>query len=242
MAILLDVIVVAIIVITVLVCSKKGFIKSVFDMLQFAASVVAAIVFKGALASFIMTTTFYKNAYETILHKISEALKNVGSKIIDPSEIIDAFKTQNPDLVKFLESMGTSLEDTKLAVQSTANAENGKFAELAAQSIIEPVMESIAHIIAFIIIFIAAFILLEIAEHLLELVFDLPVLNTFNLAGGIIIGILCAILYASLFVAVTAPFVSNPEMLGGMWDAGVAEKTVVYSFIRDNNILSFLVR
>lgn len=240
MAIVLDVIVIAIVALTIFRAAAKGFIKTVFDLFKFVVSVIVAIVFKGAVAQFIMSTGIYEKASSGLEQKLANAIMGVGSNI-GSGDMIKAFETNNPELVKIIETMGGNLEETRKVVENAAVNGSKNVAEVAARHILEPTMEFVSHIVAFILIFLACYIVLRIAEFLLSAVSRLPILKSFNKLGGIVLGIICAILYASLFVAVTSPFIRNPQMLNGSWNSGVADKTILYSYFEKNNIVSGII-
>lgn len=240
MAIALDVIPVLIVLFTVLRAASKGFIRAIFDMLKFAISVICAIIFKNGLAGIIMKSGIYDKAGETLQYELTAAISRAGANI-SSQEMLNAFKNENPNLVKLIESMGADLEKTRQAVESAALTGSENLAEIAAEHILAPTMESIAHVIAFAMIFVAAFLILWIAESILDTIFGLPVLNTLNRAGGVIVGILCAVLYTSLFVSISSPILSNPGAVGGNWDSGITEKTVIYSYVENHNILSIFI-
>lgn len=240
MTIALDVITVFILVFTIWRAAAKGFIRAVFDMLKFTISVICAIVFKNGLASAIINSGLYDKARNTLRYELSDSISRAGEKI-SSQEMLEAFKTENPNLVKLVESMGADLDKTRQAVENAAIQGSENLSEIAAEHILGPAMESVAHIIAFALIFIVVFILLWIAENILDALFGLPVLHTLNRVGGVIVGILCAVLYVSLFVSVTSPILSNPTLVGGEWDSDVTRNTYVYSYIEDHNILSIFI-
>lgn len=240
MAIVLDIIVALIIVLTVVTSGRKGFIKTVFDMVKFIASVIVAIIFKNGLANIIMNTGVYKSAGTTLEKNLTDAIKAAGENLAG-AEMLDAFEGQNPELVRIIESMGANLEQTRQVVENAALSGSENLAQTAAKYIIEPALESVVHILAFALVFVAGIIILSLAEHLLDAIFGLPVLHSFNKVGGILIGILCAILYSSLFVTITHPIITNPEIVGASWDADVVQETYIYSFIEQHNIISAII-
>ncbi len=240
MAIALDIIIALIIVFTVWRSAAKGFIRTMFDMLKFAVSVICAIVFKNGLADIIMKSGLYDKARETLQYELSDAISRAGQNI-SSEEMLKAFKNENPELVKLVESMGANLDKTRQAVENAAVTGSENLSEIAAKHILEPTMESIAHILAFAAIFLAVFILLWIAERILDTIFGLPVLHTLNRAGGVIVGVICAVLYVSLFVTITGPILSNPKTVAGEWEENITEKTYIYSYIERHNILSIFI-
>lgn len=237
MAAALDIIVLLIIVFTVWRAVAKGLIRTVFDMLKFAASVVCAFIFKDYVAKLIMKTGVYVKASGNLTDKLSGAISKAGENI-GSGEMLEAFENGNPELVKIIEAMGANLDSTQHAVEEAARAGADNLADIAANSIIAPAMEITAHIIAFVLIFVAAFLILWITERILDALFGLPGLNGLNRFGGFIIGVIAACLYVSLFTALTSPIISNPGIIGGTWNPDIADKTYIYSYFQTNNIFS----
>ena len=240
MDIALDIIVAAIIIFTIWRASVKGLIRTVFDMLKFIVSSIVATVFKGVVAQFIMGTGLYKNASEAACDKLSEAIIDAG-KSVGSSDMLDVFRSNNPELVNIIESMGGDIEKTKRVVEQAAISGSEDLALVAADHILEPALTSVAYILAFMFLFIIAYVALSIVEYALNAMFELPLLHSVNKAGGIAVGVICAVLYTSLFVSLTSPFISNPDMVGGDWDKEIADKTLIYSYIDDHNILSIFM-
>ena len=240
MAIALDIIIVAIIALTIWRAAAKGFIKAVFDIFKFIVSIIVAIIFKGAFAQFIMSTDIYEKASVGLEQKLASAINGVGSNI-GSEDMLRAFETNNPELVKIIETMGGNLEETRKVVEHAAINGSKNVAEVAARHILEPTMEFVSHIVAFTLIFISCYIVLRIAEFVLGAMFKLPILKSFNKIGGVVLGVVCAVLYASLFVAITSPFISNPKMINGGWDENVTEDTIIYSYFEKNNIVSGII-
>ncbi len=240
MAIALDVIIALLIVFTIWRGCAKGFIRCIFDMLKFTVSLICAIIFKNGLAEIIMKSGIYDNAGEKLQLELTEAISRAGTNI-SSEEMLSAFRNENPELVRIVEYMGADLDKTRQSVEAAAIHGSENIAEAAAKLILEPAMESVAHILAFAAIFLVAYIVLWVCEHILDTIFGLPILKTLNRAGGAVAGIICAILYASMFVSVSKPILQNPGLVGGSWDKNITEETYVYSYVDNHNILSVII-
>jgi len=236
MSIALDVIVIAIFALTLWRCTSKGFIRAVFDMLKCIVAVIVAAIFKGNLAQLLMQSKAYTKVCDAAHGKLCDTFESIQS--IKTEEMLDAFRNENPQIVNLIESMGGNLDETRQIVEKAASEGAKDLVSVAARHIIEPVCETIAYVIAFIIIFIAAYIVLWIAEYVLDAMFELPILHDFNTVGGFIVGLLCGAFYVMLIVAVTSPFIKNPEIFDADWDKDIADKTIIYSFVDENNLLS----
>ncbi|MBR5309186.1 MAG: CvpA family protein [Clostridia bacterium] len=237
MSIALDAAIVLIIALTLIVCAAKGFIKSVFGVLKFVVSFILASIFKGTVAVFIMEHNLYTDARDAATGKIAEMVSRLGENF-DSEGLVNAFREKNPALFAFLEQLGVSDEGTKSAVENAAREGCEDLSVALAEYIVHPIMESIAYVLGFLLVFVAAFLALCLVQWLLGVIFRLPVLNAINKLGGVVVGLILAVLYSSLFVILTSPIVSNPEIVGGEWSADAAEKTYIYSYIEENNIIS----
>lgn len=238
MAIALDVIIAAIILITVIVGTKRGFISAVFDFCKFIASVILAFVFKDTVAGYIMNTKIFDGAKASVTNALTEAISNAGGNI-SSSEMLAAFEKENATLLGIIELFGGSFEKAKEWI-SGMSGEGGNAAELAAQYIIEPASKVCSQVIAFIAIFVVSLIVLALLQKLLNLIFELPVLKQVNKTGGFIIGCVCAFLYVSLFCAAASALLSNSELFGIVIPENIVENTVLFKFFTENNLFTYI--
>ncbi len=238
MAIVLDLIIIAIIAIAVIKGAKSGLISAVFDFCKFIVAVIAAFVFKDRVSGFIMNTEIFSGARTRVTEALTTAISNAGENI-SSEDMLAAFEKENAGLVKLIEAFGGSLENTREWIQNMTG-ENGNIAELAAQYIIEPAANVCSQVLAFIAVFVIAFIALVLLQKLLNLIFKLPVLKQLNKTGGILIGIVCAFLYVSLFCAVISPLLSNSELFGMDLPKDLTGNTVLFAFFSENNLFTYL--
>lgn len=239
MSVTLDIIIAAIIVITVFATTKKGFIKAIFDMLRFIVSVICALFFKNTVAQAVMQTPIYKNLLKKASIRLTETINEACMGFTD--NIADGFNANNSEISKLIHSFGENSDElwNNIAKAHKVGAES--VFETVSESIVIPTFESIAKIIAFLFVFISVFVVLSIAKKILNKIFQLPVLREINLAGGFVIGVICAVLYSSLFVAVTHPFITKPETFGMKFDSDIYKNTILYSFFEENNIFKNII-
>lgn len=238
MAIALDIIIAAIILITVIMGTKRGFISAVFDFCKFLASVILAFVFKDTVSEYIMGTRIFDGVKVSVSNALTEAISNAGENI-SSSEMLAAFEKENATLLGIIEFFGGSFEKAKEWI-SGMSGEDGNAAELAAQYIIEPASRVCSQVIAFIAIFAASLIVLALLKKLLNLIFELPVLRHVNKTGGFLIGCVCAFLYVSLFCAAASVLLSNSELFGIVIPENTAKNTVLFKFFAENNLFTYI--
>lgn len=92
--------------------------------------------------------------------------------------------------------------------------------------------------IGFIIVFVVARIVLWIAQHILENIFELPVLKTFNKLGGVIASVVIYIIEISIILAVIKSISTISFMSGAV---NVIQSSVITKMLYDHNIITNII-
>ncbi len=239
MSVTLDIIIAAIIVITVFSTTKKGFIKAIFGMLRFIVSVICALFFKNTVAEAIMQTPLYKDLLKKASMRITETINEALMGVAD--NIADGFNANNSGISKLIYSFCENSDELWNNISNAYKSGTDEVFKAVSENIVVPAFESIVRIIAFLFIFIAVYAVLSVAKKILSKVFELPILRTVNLAGGFTVGVICAVLYSSLFVAIANPFITKSEVFGMDFNSDVCKDTILYSFFEENNIFKNII-
>jgi Colicin V production protein. len=222
MSIFLDVLTVAVFVIVIYRAYKIGLLRALFDFLGFIVSFGVAIIFSGPVGDWLDKTFFSKLVQGTVEHFATSG-----------SESNKQFFT---NLIGTLpQTVGNSL--------SGINSALGKFGSDAmknlANSVSMPLSAIISRSIAFFAILIACLIIIGIVSHLTEIIRHFPVISTLNAFGGIIIGVVEAVIamfvvstLISLFISLMA-LQKNPPITAASVNA-----TFVYKYIQNMNPLT----
>lgn len=214
MAIIIDLIVIALLVLSTYVGYKKGLIGVAFKIVSFAIAIVITLILFKPISNYIIKHTEFAKTIETT---ITQKLEN---------ENIENGKLQK--------------EDTNLpnVVVDYINGEVGKTINQAKDTVITEVAKSLSETIINFIVIIALFIitrlLLIFAKTLLEAVSELPIIKQFNETGGIIYGILRGILVVYIILGVISlilPMVDKTTILGAI------NSTFLTKFLYNNNII-----
>ena len=214
MAIIIDLIVIALLVLSTYVGYKKGLIGVAFKIVSFAIAIVITLILFKPISNYIIKHTEFAKTIETT---ITQKLEN---------ENIENGKLQK--------------EDTNLpnVVVDYINGEVGKTINQAKDTVITEVAKSLSETIINFIVIIALFIitrlLLIFAKTLLEAVSELPIIKQFNETGGIIYGILRGILVIYIILGVISlilPMVDKTTILGAI------NSTFLTKFLYNNNII-----
>ena len=217
--IILDIAVVAFILITVITCTVKGFIKTFFKSMK---SVI--VILLTALIAPSLVGVCQQNIVAPFMEgKISTAIvEQVG----DVGENFDAslIEEQLPSTVKNILQMA-NFDDAIFNTNATGmtaivDISNG---------IEEVIMRVTSYAITYVAIFIVISILLAIASKLLEKLGELPLIKTANKILGFVWGAVSAYIEMSFIVALL-PLLKGVEFI---------EQTVVAKWIYENGLFSF---
>ena len=206
--------------------AKKGLILTLFGMLGLIVALFGARL---------VSNLFCDAIAEIIRPGICQALKNleqdamysIGYDLnLDPSveSMVAVLRERNifPQLVSLLET-SLSKETISSAVGTAAEVLAGHLARLAARVVL--------FVAAFLVILLVWFLI----SHMLDLTFRLPILSTVNLIGGLVFGLLKAVIiivvlvwFGQLFALIpadpTTPILSlfTPERIFGLLNKLVA--------------------
>lgn len=238
MWILLDAIIVAIFFFTIIRCAKKGFIKSLCGIGVTVVSIVIALNFNAPFASFLRNTVVYENLTDSVNTKIEEYI----SSSLDEEKVLELFESAPEGINVMLSAFGTDKEDVMEKLNEIISSGEENAAEKISEYIVTPAAVTLSNALSVILLFFASVIILNLALWILDLVFKLPVLNTANKFGGVLIGVVISFLLCFLFctvVHISLPYLSS---IGVGIDAESAESTLLFSKLANINPIGFLYK
>ncbi len=192
---LIDLIIVAILLICVLIYSKRGFIKSVFGVVGFVVAVALAFALSGPLSNFT-----YENAVKpTVTTAIEGAISDTQGAIKD--NIIEAL----PSFIKNNIS-DFNMDNSDFIASNIDTPET--MAEKICESVVRPTATYLLEIIFFLILFIVLSIVLKFVVKILNKVFSFSIVGKLNSVLGGVIGIIMGVIFALIFTLVINLIVS----------------------------------
>ncbi len=181
MEIIFDIILIAIILLNVIICYKKGLVKLAVGLIAVLASIIIAmLLYKPVSNVIIENTEIDENIKSTI---ISNFTKDTESEVEDTS-------TEKTDdgFMKYIEKY---VDDT---VNKTKN-------EIVIEAS-EVISVKVINVCAFIGIFIIARLLMILLTFIADIIMSLPILKQFNEIGGILYGAVKALLIIYIILAI----------------------------------------
>ena len=217
MAILIDLIVIGILLVSTYIGYKKGLIGVAFKILSFIIAVIITLILFKPISNYIINHT---NIAQTLENTITEKLANVK---IENGEI-SKDETNLPNVV---------INYINKGIDNTINQTK--------DNIIKTVAENLSHTIIELVVIIGLFIitrlLLIFAKTMLEAVAQIPLVKQFNEVGGIAYGILKGILIIYVILAiisVVVPMLENKTILE------VINSSILTKILYNNNLILML--
>lgn len=214
MGIILDIILIAIILLNVIICYKKGLVKLAVGLVAVFISLVLALMLYKPVSNIITKNT-------EIDEKIKGSIISTLTTENNESEINDS---SDKGMMKYMQSY---VDD---AVNKTKN-------EIVIESA-EVVSNKIINICAFLCVFVVARILAFLLTIIADLIMSLPILKQFNKAGGIVYGIIKALLIIYVILAII--FVLT-YITGNTTVSEIISKSCITKIFYNNNILLGLI-
>lgn len=208
MGIILDIIIIAIIAISIFLGYKKGLIKVAVKLFAFLIAIIVSLMFYKPVTNIIINNT-------EIDENIEKAIIENGTKKIEESN--------EEEKNNFLEEMQQYIGN---AVTQTQN----EIVENAAKEI----SIKLINIIAIVGLFIGTRLILILLTFISDLITNLPIIKQFNKIGGIIYGAIrgLVLIYVILAIAYLVVSISANNTI-----YNAINSTIITQFMYKNNIL-----
>lgn len=208
MGIILDIIVIAIMALSIFLGYKKGLIKLAVSLFALLIAIVVTLLFYKPVSNAIIENTEWDEKIESVI------IENASKKIEEENQ----------------EDDGNVLENLQQYVDNTVAETQNEIVESAAQEISVRVI----NIIAIIGLFLATRLLLILLVLISNIITELPIIKQFNELGGVLYGVIrgLAIIYIILAILYFIVSLSANTNIANLIDSSLVTK-----FMYSNNIL-----
>ena len=217
MAIAIDLIIAAILGISIFFGYKNGLTKSLIKIVSFIiAIIIAAILFKPGSNFIIEKTEIDDNIKQAVVNLVIKDVEEEGKVKEDtnlPKAMVDYIN----------ESVENTIEDTKTNIVNKSA---------------EKIAETAINVGTAIILFIIARIILLVITALTDILTDLPVIKQLDKTGGVLYGIIKALLIIFVIfalISLISPALEKTEIIKSI------NQSFIGSFLYNNNILLNIV-
>lgn len=219
MNIVLDIITVAVFILTVFFAYKRGFISAIIHFIGFFIAYLLAFVVSNPVGQ-ALDSSFMNNIVSGV---VSGSVKSGGS---------DFF-------TKILDGIPSTVGDSLSGISDTLGTESEKALSGVVSAISAPVSSMMSRCIAFIVVFIIALVAIKIIEHFSRLLKHVPVIGTLNALLGAIVGVFEAVLIMFLISTLVSISVSFASFDKKPWVTNEnIQSTLVYKYIDNINPLT----
>lgn len=213
MSVIIDLIIVGILALCIFFGYKKGLTKCMIKILSFVIALVVAVILFKPVSNFVIKNT-------QIDDNIKEAVMNIVKEDVQEDGKVKEDTNLPQSMVSYInESIETAVEEAKTNV-----------VEVAAENISITTVNVGVAILLFIVIRIA----LIFVSALSSIITDLPIIKQFDKAGGVLYGVLKALIIILVLLAVIS-FISPMIEQTGMITA--INKSFIGSILYNHNIL-----
>lgn len=212
MGIIFDIILIGIILLNIFICYKKGLVKLAVGLVAVLVSVILAVILYKPVSNIIIENTEIDNKIEQTI------IENFTSQSEESNE------NEDNGFIKYIEKY---VDDT---VNKTKNEIVIEAAGIIAVKVI--------NIVVILGIFIIARLVLILLTFIADMITSLPILKQFNEVGGIIYGIVKALLiiYAILAIIFFIIYTTGNTILG----EAIASSYITKLFYNHNLLLTIL--
>lgn len=217
MAIIIDLIIIAILVLSTFLGYKKGLIGVAFKILSFIIAIIITLILYRPISNYIINNT---EIALTIENSISEKLSTTKME----EGKIDESSTDLPNVV---------VNYINKEIVSTVNETGDALVQIVAKEL----SQTIINLIVVIGIFVITRLLLLFAKAILSAVAELPIIKQFNEVGGIIYGILRGILLIYVLLAILSfilPMLDKTAILSAI------NNSILTKILYNNNLILML--
>lgn len=232
MSIILDVAVLVILFLAIFIGYKRGFIRTIINLIGYIAAAILAHLVSLPISQFIFNTFLRSKSVELIQNAISE---HAGGQSV--TELINTAFAAIPEKINTLAAsyIGSMEEIKNNLIQSTPTT--AEIAENVVDKVVAPISTMIIQTLAFIVLFIVFCIAVKLITKALKIIDKIPLIGSANAALGAVIGIVQAVVFLLIFTIVIAMIIN---LSGNQLEAinnSVIDQSYVFKIIYEYNPL-----
>lgn len=215
MSIFIDLLVVLIFAACIFVGYKKGLVGLVLKLCSFVLALIISLVLFKPISNFVIDNTKYDDNIKNYIIEIASSENNTEE---------NTSKESNNSPEAFVKYINSSIEKATKETQNNA-----------VEYVADYVSKNIISIIVLIILFIALRIALIFIKIISDAITELPIIKQFNKSGGLIYGLLEALLITYIIFAIIALLIKNPSLEQAINNSYIA------SILYNNNLILMLL-
>lgn len=219
--IILDLILVFILIVAVIISSKRGFVRTLIEVLGSIAVIYLCLTLSNPVADFVYSKTIEPGMVKSVEENIESSAEKTT----------DAVWNSLPDIVKNNSGLfgvsKSSLDETISVTEDSAT----KLANKAVASVVKPVIVRFISLILSVLSIIILLFLVKLLARALNKIFSFSILGSINRFLGGILGIIKGLVVCVLFVMVIALLKSITKSDLGIFSKENIQNTYIFKII-----------
>ncbi len=229
---ILDIIILAIIAITIILAVKRGFVRTAISAGSFIVAIILTSIFASPVSEALAKTDAAESVQDSIQETIAEEIKE------NANGVDGLFEGESKEFNRLVEFADLDMED----LEEAYNKNEDNVAKSLAKKIAKPIINIITTIIAVIIIFIVSYILLSLLAKVLDKICNLPILRSFNKVFGAVLGVILAVVRVCLFCFVAGIVIEFGTLIGNDFLMSFdPNDTLLFDLFSNINIFAFFI-
>jgi len=197
MGILLDLIIVAIIAFFVYTSAKRGFVRTVIELVGFFLALHISMLLSTLSANFVYDS-FVKQPLLTQIDQKIDVL-TIENPELDYNKM---FNTLPELFINSAENYGLSAEGLETEIKAKEN--NTNYAEILIDYAAKPIVVNVVKLIVFIILFLVLSIIVRWLARVVNRIFNIPIIGGLNKTLGAVFGLVKGtVVAAAICIAIT---------------------------------------
>lgn len=223
MGLILDLIIIGIVALMVLLSAKRGFVRTLIEVVGFIAALFIAFTFSSPIA----TATYDKIIEPAVVKAVEEATTEAGEAAADTVwATVPDFITNNS------ERFGLSKDD--LAVNLSGG--DGVISDAAtsiSENIIEPIAVKVLSLVISTLLIVVLLFVVNVLAKLLNKLFSFSLVGKLNRTLGGVVGFFKGILFAVVFCMIVSVIVSFTQNGFLIFTKEAIDSSVIFGTICD---------
>ncbi len=205
-AYILDGILILIVALCIFIGYKRGFIRSILQLVGMLAAVVVAFTLSGMIAEWV----YDEHLNQPIQDSIVESLHR--DETPESDEIEEVLSVIPPFLRNAL-NVDQIAQDAMVVITEKVNETAESTAKTVAETVIRPVAVTVMRILLFIVLTVVLLLVVKLLLGIIKPITKLPVLRQADGALGAVIGVVKGLLFVLLAVAVMQLLASSDALI-----------------------------
>ena len=209
---------------------KRGMVRMAFSLVSVFVILILVNILTPSVKQLLKETPIYESINSNIEAYVNKHIDTSTESMTQTG--VNAQKKIIEDLPLPKEVINSLIDNNNQESYDSLKVESFR------SYITESLVDMILGALAFVILFVVISVLIRILMHMLDIVAKLPIIHTFNSAGGAVIGLAEAIII--IWIACIVVTVFSAPQWGQEVCKAIAENEIL-SFLYDNNLIQQII-